>query len=54
MQTYADLVDLAKICLRRSRLAPNDKIAAELKRLAKEYQKQAAELSAGKLPDIDN
>jgi hypothetical protein len=29
------------------------KAAAELRRMAKEYQEQAAALNGGKLPDID-
>jgi hypothetical protein len=54
MPTYKDMVELAKICVRQARAAPNREVARELRRLAKEYQKKAADLDGGKLPDIEN
>jgi len=52
MQTYEDLVELASICLRQARAAKSRAVAAELRRMAKEYQKRAAELAPGKLRDM--
>jgi hypothetical protein len=52
MQTYEDLVELAKVCLRQARRTKSRNVAAELRRMAKDYQKRAAELDSGKLPDI--
>jgi hypothetical protein len=46
------MVELAKICVRQARVSPNREVARELRRLAKEYQKKAADLDGGKLPDI--
>jgi hypothetical protein len=52
MQTYADLVELARICLKQAREANNPIVSAELKHLAKGYQLRAASMDNGKLPDI--
>jgi hypothetical protein len=52
MQTYEDLVELASICLRQARTAKSRAVAAELRRMAKEYQMRAAELVPGKLSDL--
>jgi hypothetical protein len=50
MPTYDDLVELAEICLRQARAAKSRAVAAELRRMAKEYQKRAAELNSGDWP----
>ena len=52
MQTFEDLVELAKICVGQARKTKSRKVAAELRRMAKDYQKRAAALNSGKLPDI--
>jgi len=52
MQTYEDLVELAKICMRQARETKSRQVAAELRRMAKDYQKRAAELNSGKLPNL--
>jgi hypothetical protein len=52
MQTHEDLAELAKICLGQARITKSHTVAAELRRMAKDYQKRAAELHSGKLPDI--
>jgi hypothetical protein len=52
IQTYEDLVELAKICVGQARETKSRKVAAELRRMAKDYQKRAAELSNGKLLDL--
>jgi hypothetical protein len=52
MQTYGDLVELARICMKQSRHADSKEVAAELRRMAKDYQRRAAELDSGTSPDI--
>jgi hypothetical protein len=52
MQTYDELVQLARICLRQAKEMTNPSVSTELTRMAKHYQRQAAELGGGKLPDI--
>jgi hypothetical protein len=42
MPTYDDLIELAAICLRQARAAKSRAIAAELRRMVKEYEKRAA------------
>ena len=51
-QSYKDLVELAKICIRQARACILPEAAAELARMAKEYQEQPAALDGGRLPDI--
>ena len=51
-QFYTDLVELAKICMRQARACILPEAAAELARMAKEYQEQPAALDGGRLPDI--
>jgi hypothetical protein len=50
MMTYDELVDLARLCSRNSRIATSREVATELWRMAKEYQAQAAKLGAS--PEI--
>jgi hypothetical protein len=50
--TYDDLVELARIMMRRSRAVTDKTAAAALQRMAKEYQRRAADADGGKLPDI--
>jgi hypothetical protein len=52
LEPYRELVELAKICLRQSRTAALPETAKELRRMAKQYQRDAAELDGGLLPDI--
>jgi hypothetical protein len=47
---YDDLVELARLCARNSRIATSRDVADELWRVAKEYQAQAAKL--GEFPKI--
>ena len=51
MPTYEDLVELADVCLRQARLAKSRAVAAELRRMAKEYKKRASELDRATLAD---
>ena len=48
MQTYSDLVELARKCAREARFTA----ARELWRTAIEYQYKAAALDNGKFPDV--
>jgi hypothetical protein len=50
MLNYDDLVELASLCARNSRIATSRDVADELWRMAKEYQAQAAKLGA--FPEI--
>jgi hypothetical protein len=52
MQTYSELVELARLCLKQASLSTRKSISAELVRLAKHYQERAAKLDGGKLPYI--
>ena len=52
MQSYDELVELARICLKQAREAKNPSVSAELRHLAKGYQMRAASMDNGKLPDI--
>jgi hypothetical protein len=52
MQSYNDLVELARICLKQARETKSPSVSAELMHLAKGYQIRAASMDNGKLPDI--
>jgi hypothetical protein len=49
MQTYENLVQLARICLAQSHIAVLPEVAKELRSMAEEYQKRADELHGGRL-----
>jgi hypothetical protein len=51
MPSYDELVELARMCWREARRSGDD-VARELRRMASHYQRQAAGLDGGKLPDI--
>jgi hypothetical protein len=44
MPTKSDLVELARICLKQARVAKSAVATAALRRMAKEYQRRAAQL----------
>jgi hypothetical protein len=52
MPTYKELTELARMCWRQARLAQTPAVSRELRRMAKQYQQEAAALDGGKLPDI--
>jgi|HubBroStandDraft_4_1064222.scaffolds.fasta_scaffold1372511_1 hypothetical protein len=52
MQTYDQLVEIARICLRQARMAGAAEVVKELRRMAWEYREKAAKLNGGKLPDL--
>jgi hypothetical protein len=53
MNTFADLVQLARICLRQARIARTPEVADAFRQMAEEYQEKAANLDDGEAPDID-
>ena len=53
LPTYDDLAELARICARNARKAiRSEVVAAELWKMATEYQVRAAQLDSGQMPDI--
>jgi hypothetical protein len=55
MPAYEDLLELARICARNARLPGTTRaVAAELWKMAKDYQARAAQLNGGNLPDEFN
>jgi hypothetical protein len=44
MRTYRDLIELARICREQARAIKTPDVAAELRRMAKEYERRAAQL----------
>ena len=54
MSTFADLVQLARICRRQARVARSPEVADVLRQMAGEYQEKAASLKDHGTPaDID-
>ena len=51
-QTYDDLVQLARRCAKQARSTENRLVTQELWRMARNYQRRAADLGDGMLPDI--
>ena len=47
MESYDDLIELARICRQQAREAKAKNVAGELMRMAKEYEKRAASLCSG-------
>jgi hypothetical protein len=45
-----DLTELARICLKHAKMANTPKLATALQRMAKEYQRRAAQLRSGNSP----
>ena len=52
LERYQDLVELARIYMQLSRATKAKDVAAHLRRMAKEYQRSAAALDGGNLPNI--
>ena len=53
MQSHAELVGLARISWRWSRMLTTPGLVTALEQVARDYQRRAAELDGGALPDID-
>jgi hypothetical protein len=53
MNTFADLVQLARICLRQARISRTPEVADAFRQMAEEYQEKAANLSDGEAFDMD-
>ncbi|MGH6673304.1 MAG: hypothetical protein ACRECE_04600 [Xanthobacteraceae bacterium] len=54
LPNHGELVKLARMCWRQSRMAQAEDVARELRRMAREYQQEAARLDSGNLPDISD
>jgi hypothetical protein len=52
MSTFADLVELARICMRQARVARSPEVADILRQMAEEYQEKATNLNDCEAPDI--
>jgi hypothetical protein len=52
--TYDDLADLARACAKQAHFTTDPEVAQELWRIAREYQRRAADLHNGSPPDIGN
>jgi len=52
MPAYDDLLELARICWRQAHVAQTEGAATILRRMAREYQQEAAKLDGGKLPAL--
>jgi hypothetical protein len=52
MQAYERVLELAHICAKNAHLSTTPDVARELWKMAKEYQRKAATMDNGKLPDI--
>jgi hypothetical protein len=50
--SYDELIRFARLSLNQARFETDPKIAADLRSAAKEYQRKAASLDRGRLPDI--
>jgi hypothetical protein len=48
MNTYDEYVQYARDCMRHARSATTSEIAAELERIARQYQETAVKLASGK------
>jgi hypothetical protein len=52
MRSHDDAAELARICAMNARAASSEHVAAELWRMATEYQAEAAKLDSGNVPAI--
>jgi hypothetical protein len=53
MQTYNDLMELARICLKQARQATDPALGKELLSMAREYQQRSAKRDGGEIIDMD-
>jgi hypothetical protein len=53
MSTFADLVQLARICLRQARIAQTPEVAHAFRQMAEEYREKAANLNDAEATHID-
>jgi hypothetical protein len=51
---YNEYIAMARLCAKNSRTAQTKDVAAQLWKMAREYQEKAGKLDNGKLPDIGN
>jgi hypothetical protein len=53
MTTHAEFIELAELCLAQAHGVSNQKLADALRCMAKEYERQAAAIDGGTLPEMD-
>jgi hypothetical protein len=53
VSSFADLVQLARICMRQAQIARTPEVADTFRQMAEEYQEKDANLSDGEAPDGD-
>jgi hypothetical protein len=52
MNSFDDLLQLARICRRQADAAASESVADELRRMADEYLRRAADLNGGIIPEL--
>ena len=52
MRSYDELVELARPCWRQAHLTQDEAVANLLRKMARGFQKAAAKLDSGKLPEL--
>jgi hypothetical protein len=52
LPSYDEMVELARICWRQSRVTQSEDVACLFHKMAREFQEAAARLDSGKLPDL--
>ena len=52
MRTDEDFIELARICIAHSHVTASPEVAAELRRIAEEYRKKAADLDWENWPAV--
>jgi hypothetical protein len=49
---YYELLELARICSHQAQITETEHVARMLRRMARQYLREATELDGGKVPDI--
>lgn len=52
MNSYDDLLHLARICRKQAEVASSESVADELRRMASEYLRRAGDLNGGVVPEL--
>jgi hypothetical protein len=53
LKTYEEFAQFARLCWKQAKLANTDDVARTLRRMAVQYQQDAAKLDSGRLPDLE-
>ncbi len=51
--TYADYLELARICWRQSKIATTSEVSRTLRQMAQKYEQEAAKLNGRKVPNLE-